>query len=102
MKKERRQFTAQDKVAALKRHLVDQVPVSDLCDEYQIQPAQFYLWQKLFFENGAAAFQKSGRKAKDVQAERIAALERKLAKKNEVVAELLEEHVQLKKELGEL
>ena len=84
---------------------MDKVPVSDLCDEYQIQPAQFYLWylwQKLFFENGAAVFQKSGRKAKDVQAERIAALERKLAKKNEVVAELLEEHVQLKKELGEL
>ena len=102
MKKERRQFTAQDKVAALKRHLVNQVPVSDLCDEFQIQPTQFYLWQKQFFENGAAAFTKPGRKVKDVQAERIVALEQKLAKKNEVVAELLEEHVQLKKELGEL
>ena len=62
--------------------LVDGVPVSDLCDEYQLQPTLFYNWQKQFFENGAAAFQKSGRKAKDVQAERIAALERKLAKKN--------------------
>lgn len=102
MKKDRRQFTAQDKVQALRRHLVDKVPVSDLCDEYQIQPAQFYLWQKLFFENGSAAFAKPGRKAKDLQTERIEALERKVAKKNEVVAELLEEHVQLKKELGDL
>ena len=101
MKKERRQFTAQDKVKILRQHLVDKAPVSDLCDEYQIQPAQFYQWQKLFFENGAAAFSKPGRQKRDVQAERIVALEQKLAKKNEVVAELLEEHVQLKKELGE-
>lgn len=102
MKKERRQFTAQDKVAILKRHLVDRRPVSDLCDEFQIQPAQFYLWQKQFFENGAAAFSKPGRQKRDPQAERIAALEQKLVQKNEVVAELLQEHVQLKKELGGL
>ena len=102
MKKERRHFTAEDKVGALKRHLVDQVPVSDLCDELGIQVGQFYVWQKLFFENGAAAFARQGRPKKDPQAQRIAALEQKLAKKNEVVAELLEEHVQLKKELGEL
>ena len=102
MKRERRQFTAQDKVRILKRHLVDKAPVSDLCDEFQIQPTQFYLWQKQFFENGAAAFTKPGRQKRDLQAERIAALEQKLVKKNEVVAELLQEHVQLKKELGEL
>jgi transposase len=101
MRKERRQISAQDKVAMLRRHLVDRVPVSDLCDEHQIQPAQFYQWQKQFFENGAAAFGKSGRQKRDLQAERIAALEQKLVQKNEVVAELLEEHVQLKKELGE-
>ena len=102
MKKERRQFSAQDKVAILRRHLVAKVPVSDLCDELQIQPAQFYQWQKQFFENGAAAFGKPGRQKRDMQAERIAALEQKLVQKNEVVAELLQEHVQLKKELGEL
>jgi hypothetical protein len=27
-------------------HLVDKAPVSDLCDEYQILPTQFYQWQK--------------------------------------------------------
>jgi len=32
----------------------------------------------------------------------IAALRDKLQRKNEVVAELMEEHIQLKKELGEL
>ena len=42
------------------------------------------------------------RQKRDLQAERIVALEQKLVQKNEVVAELLQEHVQLKKELGEL
>jgi transposase len=52
-----RAFSADQKVAIVRRHLVDGVAVSDLCDEYKIQPTQFYQWQKLLFENGAAAFE---------------------------------------------
>ncbi|WP_316346894.1 transposase [Desulfuromonas acetoxidans] len=51
MRKKRKNYTSQEKVAILKRHLVDQTPVSDLCDEYQLQPTVFYRWQKEFFEN---------------------------------------------------
>ena len=54
--RERRHFSPQQKVAIVKEHLVDGVPISDLCDRHHIQPAQFYLWQKQLFENGAAAF----------------------------------------------
>lgn len=101
MRKTRKNDTPQEKVAILKRHLVDQVLVSDLCDEYQLQPNLFYGWQKQFFENGAAPFEKPGRQVDDRE-QRIAFLEQKLVQKNEVVAELMAEHVQLKKELGEL
>ena len=55
-----------EKVAILKRHLLDKVPVSDLCDELDIYPNQFYDWLKEFFENGHAAFD-NGRKAKAVE-----------------------------------
>ena len=48
--RERRQFTPQQKVAIVKRHLVDGVPISDLCDQHQILPTQFYQWQKQLFE----------------------------------------------------
>ena len=44
-------------VAILRRHLLDEVPVSDLCEELGLQPTVFYGWQKEFFENGASAFQ---------------------------------------------
>jgi transposase-like protein len=53
MEKTRRQFTPQQKVAILREHLVEHVPVSDLCDKHKLHPTLFYQWQKAFFENGA-------------------------------------------------
>ena len=59
--RERRHFTPQQKVAIVKRHLVDGVPISDLCDAHDILPTQFYQWQKQLFENDAIAFERKGR-----------------------------------------
>ena len=102
MRKPRKNYTPVEKVAILRRHLIDRVPVSDLCDEYRLSPTLFYAWQKLFFENGASAFEHKSGSAEQLQLRTIAALRDKLQRKNEVVAELMEEHIQLKKELGEL
>ncbi len=101
--RERRHFSPQQKVAIVKRHLVDGVPISDLCDEYHIQPAQFYLWQKQLFENGSAAFERKTKHSGPSPAERkLQQLEAKLVTKNEVIAELMEENVLLKKLDGAL
>lgn len=102
----RKTFTPEQKVAVVRRHLIEGVPVSDLCDELEIQPTLYYNWQKQLFEQGALAFQRRTNKAnqrrqEDAAQRKIAQLEAKLQKKNEVVAELLEEHVQLKKAVGE-
>ena len=105
MTQKRRHYSSQDKVAILRLHLLEKKPVSDLCDQYGIHPTLFYRWQKDFFENGAAAFEHNGKGRKadqDVKDRKIAALEQRLQQKNEVLAELMQEHVQLKKELGEL
>jgi transposase len=104
MKKERKQYTANEKVAILRRHLLDKVPVSDLCEEHRLQPTVFYRWQKEFFENGSAAFQGKERPARQVEEKqkRIDYLERKAKTKDEVLAELMAEHIALKKSLGEL
>jgi len=101
MRKKRKNYTGQEKVLIIKRHLVDQVPISDLCDEYNLQPTVFYRWQKEFFENGAAAFEKANGHQKSAEKKRIEQLEAKLQTKNEVLSELMEEHIQLKKDLGE-
>lgn len=102
MKKPRRHFAATEKVAALKRHLLEKVAVSQICTELDISPTVFYGWLKAFFENGHAAFE-NGRKgrAEDSKDKKIEQLQAKLQRKNEVLSELLEEHTLLKKELGE-
>ncbi len=104
MPRERRHFTPEQKVALLRLHLLEKKPVSDICQEHHLSVTLFYLWQKQFFENGTAAFANTGRRRQaeqDAKDRKIAALQDKLLRKNEVLAELMEEHVQLKKELGE-
>ena len=99
---ERKHHTPEEKVSILRRHLIEKVPVSNLCEEFGLHATVFYRWLKQFFENGAAAFQNHRPDAdRQRDQERIAALERKLQAKNEVLAELMEEHVALKKSLGE-
>ena len=104
MTRQRRHFTAETKVALLREHLLDKVPVSDICEKHGITVTLFYHWQKQFFENGTAAFDNAGKRHKagqDAKDRTIAALRDKLQRKNEVLSELMEEHVQLKKGLGE-
>ncbi len=61
MKKQRKHYSAEEKVAILRRHLLEGTAVWTLCDELGLQRTVFYRWQKEFFENGAAAFQTKGR-----------------------------------------
>ena len=102
MKQTRKHYTPDEKVAVLRRHLLSQEPISKLCDELGLQPTVFYRWQKEFFENGAAAFQTKARANHQPQQERIEYLEKKIQIKDEVLVELIAEHVALKKSLGEL
>ena len=98
----RRHFSALEKVTILKRHLVEKVPVADLCDELQLKPNALYKWLKLFFERAPQVFENHAQRDRDDKDKTIATLQAKLTQKNEVLAELMMEHVQLKKDLGEL
>jgi len=107
-KRNRRKFTTEQKVGILHRHLVDKVPVSDLCDEYHLQPSVFYTWQRQVTDHlGVALEAGEGPRRRSASREtklarEVEALKAKLAKKDHVIAEISEEHVALKKELGEL
>ena len=95
--KTRNRFSVPEKVAILRLHLLEHTPVSDLCDQHGIHPTMFYRWQKEFFENAAAAFEHRSRRPSDDKDRRIALLEQKLQRKHEVLSELMEEHIKLKK-----
>ena len=95
MSKKRKYCGPQEKVSILHRHLIDQVAVSDLCDEYGIHPT-------VFFEHGVATFQSQKASLEKQLEKRIASLAAKLNQKNEVSAEVMEENFRLKKRLGEV
>lgn len=102
----RRHYSSTQKAAILRRHLVDKVPISDLCEEFKIQPSVFYGWQQQLFGNMELALD-AGKKNRKQQVhewrleKEIQGLRARLAKKDGVIAEISEEFVALKKELGE-
>jgi len=97
----RRHFSPEDKIKILRLHLLEKKPVSEVCEKHQITPTHFYQWQKIFFENGAAAFAKTSPKITSQAEQKLTKLEEKLKRKDEVIAEIMAEHILLKKELGE-
>ena len=103
-KRKRRRFTADEKAAILRRHLADKVPVADLCDEYKLQPSVFYQWQRQLLDHAAKALEpKRGVPGREKTLEsKIATLEKRLRHKDSTIAEISEEFVKTKKELGEL
>jgi transposase len=100
----RRQFSAQEKVEILRLHLLEHKPISEVCEQYQLNPTVFYRWQKDLFDHGTAAFDRAENGSTDRTAQKtqreIVQLKAKLASKDEVIAEIMAEQVRLKKTLG--
>ncbi len=89
-RKTRRRFSPQEKLKILRLHLLEDRPISELCEQHGIHPTLFYPWQKVCFDNGAAAFAaRSQRPSADQQI--IGRLQDKLRHKDEVVRTSMEE-----------
>lgn len=104
MTRKRRSFSPAEKAAAVQKHLIDKVPVSQIADEMKVQPTLIHNWVNTAMAQVVRAFE-SPRAGKTKQAnddDKLTALRNKLAAKNEVISELMEENIRSKKENGEL
>ena len=97
----RRHFTGKQKLAILREHLIEKKALSDVCENHQLQPSLFYYWQKQLFEKGDSSFERNEDAERRELKQKVDVLEGRLAKKDAVIAEVTEEMVKLKKELGE-
>ena len=102
MSKQRRHWSPEEKIKLLRRHLIEKVPISTLCDEAQLAPSMLHRWQEQLFLNAALALEGKRAPERHQDQQRIDKLEQKIRQKDEVLVELMAEHVALKKELGEL
>jgi transposase-like protein len=101
-RKKRQRYTAAEKVAILKRHLIEREDVSAICDEIKLHTTVLYEWQSRFFENGVRAFESDEQQESKQLRVKVEALEAKLKRKDTVMSELVEELVAEKKRNGEL
>lgn len=100
-RKRRRRFSPTEKVSILKRHFVEGEEISAICEAEKLHPNQFYDWQKQFFENGVKAFEADALQETTKLRKENDHLKEKLQRKDSVLSELMEEHLTLKKNLGE-
>jgi transposase len=102
LKRERRNWKTEEKTRLLRRHLIEKIPISKICEEAQLAPSLFHRWQEQLFHNAALALESKRGAERHPEQQRIEKLEQRIRQKDEVLAELMAEHVALKKELGEL
>jgi len=101
LKQTRTHYSAEEKVALLRRHLEQGEAVSKLCEDQGLRPTVFYRWKKEFFEGGAAAFERNSSRQTAQWLERIQAMEQEITRKNGIIAEVMEELMRCKKKPGD-
>jgi transposase-like protein len=102
-KQVRKRWSGEEIVGVLRRYLKEKVELSKLCEEVGCHPSQVFRWEKQLFEGGWKVFDRKPAENHAVRKieQRAEELEKKLRRKDAVLAELMEEHVALKKTAGD-
>jgi transposase len=98
--KNRRHYSAEQKVKILREHLENQIPLSDIAEKYGIHVNDLYNWKKKLFEGAAEIFNKSQNGKVSSDERKAERLEERLKSKDRLISELVEENISLKKNLN--
>jgi len=94
----RKRYTAEEKVKILREVLEDGKSISSVAEQYGLHPNNIMNWRKQLFEGGTQIFQiKRVDISTKAEERKVASLENKIKQKDEVIAELAEELLALKK-----
>src|SRR5260370_7756092 len=102
MSQTRRHFTADQKAQIVRRHLSGKEPISNLADEFGLQPSQIHNWVKLVLDQAEKSFQNGpGRppRVEQVKDRKIQHLRAKPLHTHNARPELTKHHVNLKTKL---
>jgi transposase-like protein len=94
----RKRYTAEEKIKILREVLEDGKSISQVSEKHGLSPNNIFKWRKQLFGDGINTFQIKRADISDKDEQRkVAALEDKIKQKDEVIAELAEELLVLKK-----
>ncbi len=101
--KMKKRYTSEEKTMILRELLENQIAVSELAEKYKLHPNAIYKWKKQMFEAAPANLSKVSRNIDKLQqsAEKeIAELKALLSKREALIAELVEDNINLKKNIN--
>ena len=103
--RERKRYSPEKKVLIVRELLENNVPISHLAEKYQVHVNDIYNWKKKLFEGAKDIFQPKVGDQKQITAEKkkIEKLQSKLKDRDEAIAMLLKENIEIKKSIdGEI
>lgn len=92
-------ISSKDKVLILRELLENKTPINQLAEKYEIHPNDIYNWRKKLFEEADQIFDRKPRDIDKRLENKQKQLEEKLAKKDEVISELVQDNIALKKSI---
>ena len=96
----RKHLSPQQKVIILREHLENQVPLSQLSERYQVHVNLLYKWKRQLFESASDIFsQVQVHESQGLQGKVVPTLRDRLKDKDQLISELVEENIALKKSL---
>lgn len=102
MTKTRKNFTAVKKAVIVREYLEGGYSLSAICEKYQVHPSMVGRWKKRLFEGAIETFNREQSRNQKKEERQVKELRQKLARKDEVIAELIEDNLKLKKNTGEI
>lgn len=99
--RQRKHYKAEQKIIILRELLENNVPISQLCEKYEVRPNDIYNWKKKLFESAANIFDQkiSTIKQTSVEQKKIEKLQSKLRDRDEAISYLISENIGIKKSI---
>jgi transposase len=99
-RKKKRQFTPEDKLRILEEARQPGTTVAEVLRRHQVDPTTFYRWEQQAKEAVREAMGRDRRRTEsDTKDREIERLRAELTKKSRIIAEVIEENLELKKKL---
>lgn len=99
--KPRRQFTPDQKFKIIKEQMTTKTSVTEICKKYDISAGNFYKWQEKFLEGALANFKRSDDGPTKAELRKIDEQEKRIQKMQSAITEIVQENIELKKNLGD-
>jgi len=99
--RQRKHYTAEQKVIILRELLDNNVPISHLAEKYEVRPNDIYNWKKKLFESAPDIFGPKISITKQTSSEqkKIEKLQSKLKDRDEAISYLIRENIEIKKSI---